>query len=111
MLRPPRVLSSAAPLFIAAVVGGGVALAGAALFGVLDDTDTVEVPVAAPEASAPADFAQGRRLTVNEIYRRSAPGVVQITTTSTVSVEPDPFLNPFDFPGAGRLLRRATPES
>jgi S1-C subfamily serine protease len=47
---------------------------------------------------APADFAQGRRLSVNEIYRRSAPGVVQITTTSTVEVEPDPFLNPFGFP-------------
>ncbi|HEV2902747.1 MAG TPA: trypsin-like peptidase domain-containing protein [Gaiellaceae bacterium] len=98
MLRPPRVLSSAAPLLIAAVVGGGVALAGAELTGMLDDTETVEVPVAGPEFVAPADFAQGRRLSVNEIYRRSAPGVVQITTTSTVEVEPDPFLNPFGFP-------------
>ena len=98
MLRPPRVLSGAAPLLIAAVVGGGVALAGAELTGVLDDTETVEVPVASPEASAPADFAPDRRLSVNEIYRRSAPGVVQITTTSTVEVEPDPFLNPFGFP-------------
>ena len=98
MLRPPRVLSSAAPLLIAAVVGGGVALAGAELTGLLDDTETVQVPVTAPESVAPADFAQGRRLSVNEIYRRSAPGVVQITTTSTVEVEPDPFLNPFGFP-------------
>jgi S1-C subfamily serine protease len=97
VLRPPRVLSSAAPLLIAAVVGGGVALAGAELTGILDDTETVQVPVTGP-AVAPADFARGRRLTVNEIYRRSAPGVVQITTTSTVEVEPDPFLNPFGFP-------------
>ncbi len=97
MLRPPRVLSSAAPLLIAAVVGGGVALAGAELTGILDDTETVQVPVAGP-AVAPADFARSRRLSVNEIYRRSAPGVVQITTTSTVEVEPDPFLNPFGFP-------------
>lgn len=97
MLRPPRVLSSAAPLLIAAVVGGGVALAGAELTGILDDTETVQVPVTGP-AVAPADFARGRRLSVNEIYRRSAPGVVQITTTSTVEVEPDPFLNPFGFP-------------
>jgi S1-C subfamily serine protease len=98
VLRPPRVLSSAAPLLIAAVVGGGVALAGAELTGILDDTETVQVPVAGPPSVAPADFAQGRRLSVNEIYRRSAPGVVQITTTSTVEVEPDPFLNPFGFP-------------
>lgn len=98
MLRPPRVLSSAAPLLIAAVVGGGVALAGAELTGILDDTETVQVPIAGPGAVAPADFARGRRLSVNEIYRRSAPGVVQITTTSTVEVEPDPFLNPFGFP-------------
>jgi S1-C subfamily serine protease len=98
VLRPPRVLSSAAPLLIAAVVGGGVALAGAELTGLLDDTSTVEVPVVAPESSAPADFAENRRLSVNEIYRRSAPGVVQITTTSIQEVEPDPFLNPFGFP-------------
>ncbi|HEX7255812.1 MAG TPA: trypsin-like peptidase domain-containing protein [Gaiellaceae bacterium] len=98
MLRPPRVLSSAAPLLIAAVVGGGVALAGAELTGVLDDTETVQVPVTALESRAPADFAQDRRLTVNQIYRQSAPGVVQITTTSIQEVEPDPFLNPFGFP-------------
>ena len=87
-----------APLLISAVVGGGVALAGAELTGLLDDTETVQVPVSGPEFVAPADFAQNRRLSVNEIYRRGAPGVVQITTTSTVEVEPDPFLNPFGFP-------------
>ena len=75
-----------------------MALAGAELTGILDDTETVQVPIAGPAAVAPADFARGRRLSVNEIYRRSAPGVVQITTTSTVEVEPDPFLNPFGFP-------------
>jgi len=75
-----------------------VALAGAELTGILDDTETVQVPIAGPAAVAPADFARGRRLSVNEIYRRSAPGVVQITTTSTVEVEPDSFLNPFGFP-------------
>jgi S1-C subfamily serine protease len=98
VLRPPRALSGAAPLLIAAVVGGGVALAGAELTGLLDDTETVEIPVAG-EASAPAAFANGRRLSINQIYRDAAPGVVQITTTTTVqSIEPDPFLNPFGFP-------------
>ena len=73
-----------------------MALAGAELTGLLDDTQTVEVPVTG-EASAPAAFAEGRRLSINEIYRRSAPGVVQITTTSLQSIDPDPFLNPFGF--------------
>jgi S1-C subfamily serine protease len=98
VLRPPRVLSGAAPLLIAAVLGGGVALAGAGLFGFLDGGETrVEVPVGS-ERSAPAAFANERRLSINEIYRRGAPGVVQITTTSVRTVEPDPFLNPFGFP-------------
>ena len=77
-------------------MGGGVALAGAELTGILDDTETVEVPVTG-ESSAPAAFADDRRLSINAIYRRSAPGVVQITTTSIQAVEPDPFLNPFGF--------------
>jgi S1-C subfamily serine protease len=98
VLRPPRVLSSAAPLLIAAVMGGGVALAGAELTGLLDDTETVEVPVAGETSAPAAAFANDRRLSINEIYRRGAPGVVQITTTSRTTVEPDPFLNPFGFP-------------
>ena len=73
-----------------------MALAGAELTGILDDTETVQVPITGP-AIAPADFARSRRLSVSG-RRRSAPGVVQITTTSTVEVEPDPFLNPFGFP-------------
>jgi S1-C subfamily serine protease len=98
VLRPPRVLSSAAPLLIAAVMGGGVALAGAELTGLLDDTETVEVHVAGETSAPAAVFADDRRLSINEIYRRGAPGVVQITTTSRTTVEPDPFLNPFGFP-------------
>ena len=98
MLRPPRAVSSVAPLLIAAVVGGGVALAGAELLGLLDDEPaTVETSPAA-EPSAPAAFKESDRLGVNQIYRDSAPGVVQITTTSVTTVEPDPFLNPFGFP-------------
>jgi S1-C subfamily serine protease len=99
VLRPPRALSGVAPLLIAAVVGGGAALAGAEVTGLLDDGTTVVNTIAAPaESSAPAGFADAKRLSVNEIYRQSAPGVVQITTTSLRTVEPDPFLNPFGFP-------------
>ena len=73
-----------------------MALGGAALLGGLGGNTTVvrEVPVPGAE---PAAFArQGNRLTINEIYRRSAPGVVQITATSSVRGQPDPFFgNPF----------------
>ena len=87
-----------APLLIAAVVGGGAALAGAEVLGVLDDKPaTVETPPATP-ASAPTVFKESDRLSVNQIYRDSAPGVVQITTTSVTTVEPDPFLNPSGVP-------------
>jgi S1-C subfamily serine protease len=98
VLRPPRALSSAAPLLIAAVVGGGVALAGAEATGLLDDEPNRVETVGTAESSAPAAFSESDRLSVGEIYRRSGPGVVQITTTSTQTVEPDPFLSPFGFP-------------
>jgi S1-C subfamily serine protease len=87
-----------APLLIAAVVGGGAALAGAEVTGVLDDEPDVINTVEMPQSSAPAAFADAKRLSINAIYEQSAPGVVQITTTSTQTVEPDPFLNPFGFP-------------
>jgi S1-C subfamily serine protease len=95
VLRPPRALSGAAPLLIAAVVGGGVALAGAEVTGVFDDEPSTVVTPAPMESSAPASFAENKPLSVNEIYRRSAPGVVQVTTTSVQTVEPDQSLNPF----------------
>jgi len=79
------------------VVGGGAALAGAEVLGALDDERSV-VTVESQPSSAPAAFDEGRRMSVNEIYRKSAPGVVQITTTSIRTVEPDPFLSPFGFP-------------
>jgi S1-C subfamily serine protease len=86
-----------APLLFAAALGGGAALAGAEVTGALDDSPSVTTVVSAP-ASEPASFAEARRLSVNQIYRQSAPGVVQITTTSVTTVEPDPFLNPFGLP-------------
>jgi S1-C subfamily serine protease len=79
-----------------ALVGGGAALGGAALVGGLDGKTTVVHEVPVPGAEAAAFARQGDRLTIHEIYRRSAPGVVQITATSTQQVQPDPFFgNPF----------------
>jgi S1-C subfamily serine protease len=87
-----------AALIGAAILGGGAALGGASLFG-FDGEKTIVREVAAP-GGEPAVFARsGDRLTINDIYRRSAPGVVQITATSRQAVQPDPFFgNPFGQP-------------
>jgi S1-C subfamily serine protease len=59
-----------------------MALGGAAVVGAFDSTTSTTV-VAQPTDAAPttAPAANGSALTVNEIYRRSGPGVVQITST------------------------------
>ncbi len=68
------------------------------LGGLNGHTATVRELVPA-QSSEPASFQQGKRLSINEIYRRSAPGVVQITSTSVTAVQPDPFFgNPFGLP-------------
>jgi S1-C subfamily serine protease len=79
----------AAVLVAAAALGGGAALGGAVLFG-LGGTNTREI-VLQPAQSSPASFAESKALTINQIYRQAAPGVVQITSTSVVSVPQDQF--------------------
>ena len=77
-------------LAAAAVLGGGVALGGAAAVGALDtgsSTTVVEQTSSAAPATVPA--ASGPGLTVNEIYKRMGPGVVQITTTIGASTSSD----------------------
>jgi S1-C subfamily serine protease len=98
VLRPPRGLKRAVPLLIAAGLGGGTALAGAEVTGVLDDSPTVINTVESLEPSAPVAFAENRRLSVSDIYERSGPGVVQITTTTVRRIDTDPFFNALGFP-------------
>ena len=77
-------------LAAAAVLGGGVALGGAAAVGALDtgsSTTVVEQQSSAAPSTVPA--ASGTGLTVNEIYKRMGPGVVQITTTIGASTSSD----------------------
>ena len=89
----------AAGLVVAALGGGAIALGGAALLGKLGSRTTTvrEVSSSPAEASDIASFAKpaGRALTINEIYKRSAPGVVQVTSTSVIPSSYDPFTNPF----------------
>ena len=83
----------AAGFVAAAGLGAGIALGGAALLGGFSgDTTTQRIlePVeASPSSTA---FQSGKRLSVHEIYRRSSPGVVQVTATQVVST---PSVDPF----------------
>jgi S1-C subfamily serine protease len=89
-----RILA-AAGLLGAGVLGAGLALGGAAAFGDLGGSTTTEreIQVASPAAAAPS-----RELTINDIYRRAAPGVVQVTSTTVVTVPSDPFFGSPLFP-------------
>ncbi|MGE5272746.1 MAG: S1C family serine protease [Verrucomicrobiota bacterium] len=81
---------AAAGLLTAGVLGAGLALGGAAALGDLGRRTTTvrEIQVAASPAAA---SASGPALSINDIYRRAAPGVVQVTSTTVVTVPADPF--------------------
>ena len=80
-----------AALTAAGVLGGGVALGGAALAGSLGGGTTTTIEQSAPAASEPAVQRSSPGLTVHEIYERSAPGVVQITSRTAPKTQTDPF--------------------
>jgi len=82
-------------LFLAAVVGGGVAVGIGAALETDDEggTTTVFSTVAGPAGSStriPANTDDA--LTVQEIYQHAGPGVLQVTSTSVDSS--DPFFGP-----------------
>jgi S1-C subfamily serine protease len=88
-------------LTAAALAGGAVALGGAALLGVVVAGDDAETPVfptqtRALSAGQPTTFRRDPGpLTIREIYRRAAPGVVQVTSTTLTQGDVDPL---FGFP-------------
>ena len=80
----------------AAGLGGALALGGAAALGRLSGTTTTVREVQRVAASSPASFQSGKALSINQIYRRAAPGVVQVSATQVVRTPAvDPF---FGFP-------------
>jgi S1-C subfamily serine protease len=82
-----------AALGAASVVGGVVSLVGASALGVGGTTTTVRQIQPALGGNSPTSFETaraGRALTINQIFRRDAPGVVQVTSTQVVSTS-DPF--------------------
>ncbi len=81
----------AGALLAAGLVGGAIALGGAAAFGEFGGTTTIRELT--PEgSSASVDFRTQPQLTIGQVFRRSSPGVVQIEARATVP--PDPF-DPF----------------
>ena len=81
----------AASLLAAGLVGGAVALGGVAAFGELERTTTVREVVEDDRSPSSVALSPEEGLTIGEIYRRWAPGVVQIDARITSS---DPF-SPF----------------
>jgi len=94
----------AAGLVAAAGLGAGLALGGAALLGGLDSTTTTVrelQPVDVPPIPA-LEGTSSKNPTINQIYRDTSPGVVQVTATQVVeSPAVDPFFG-FPFPQARR---------
>jgi S1-C subfamily serine protease len=76
-----RSVSTFAALVASAVLGGAVAVGAVALLGGLDG-DTTVVTETEEAASARTFRIPTGALSVNEIYERAAPGVVQITSSS-----------------------------
>jgi S1-C subfamily serine protease len=64
---------------VAAGVGAGLALGGAAITGHLGGATTIEQFASATSAVPVSAAAAGASLSVQQIYRQDAPGVVQIT--------------------------------
>jgi S1-C subfamily serine protease len=74
----------AAALLVAALGGGVVAVAVASLAGVGEHTTTVREVGGFALPSNDVDLEQSGALSLRDIYRTDAPGVVQVTTTKTV---------------------------
>jgi putative serine protease PepD len=100
-----------ATLIAAAVLGGAVAVGATAVWGGLGRDTTVVTQTTA--ASSRQAVASSGRMSISEIYRRAAPGVVQITSTTNGTTQVDPFFgNQFETPpqqalGSGFVLDKA----
>jgi S1-C subfamily serine protease len=94
-------LTGALGLAAASLLGGIVAVGVVATTGHLGGGETTVVQTSpGPTSAAAAPVADDRRLSVSEVYARAAPGVVQITSTTTA---PD---NPTVVPGFEQDLQQ-----
>jgi S1-C subfamily serine protease len=101
--QAPRLALRGAALVIAGAAGAAIAVGIVAAAGALGGGTTtvreVVPPASTQEPAENATFAHtAKQLTIHQIYVRAAPGVVQVTATSKVTTQPDPFLDPFGVP-------------
>ena len=99
-------------LLAAGTLGAAIALGAAAALGAFagETTTTIRELASVPSSTGPepAAFARSTRpLTIHDIYDRAAPGVVQVTATSRVRTQANPFLDPFGFGGPTTETQRA----
>src|SRR5262245_27156570 len=94
-------------LVVAGATGAGIAVGVVAVSGGLIRTTTTVREVVSPQESPAAFERASRGLTIHQIYERAAPGVVQVTATSRVAAQSDPFLDPFGFSGPSVETQRA----
>ncbi|MGO9754251.1 MAG: S1C family serine protease [Solirubrobacteraceae bacterium] len=78
-------LSYVLPIATGAIAGGLVALAIAGGGGSSTKTVTTVVSQSVTSAAVPTSLARGQGLTINQIYRKDSPGVVDIIETSESS--------------------------
>jgi S1-C subfamily serine protease len=91
-----RLIGRGLALLAAGAAGAGLAVGGIAAFGSLGGSTTTVRELEAAPSVASAAFQSGKALSINAIYQRDAPGVVQVTSTTVVQVPQDPFFgNPF----------------
>jgi S1-C subfamily serine protease len=105
-----RFARHSAGFVVAGAAGAAVALGAVAAAGGIGSTTTVRDLVRSPVDASPepAAFKSALRpLTIHEVYERAAPGVVQVTATSRVAVQTDPFLDPFGFGGTTAETQQA----
>ena len=83
-----------AELLIVGILGGALALIGAAYFGKLGDSTTIQQvsPLAGGGlGNAALQAPPSKGLTAEQIYKQDAPGVVQITATTVTPGQADPY--------------------
>ncbi|MGA9761753.1 MAG: trypsin-like peptidase domain-containing protein [Gaiellaceae bacterium] len=88
----PRMIATALAVLVAGAAGAGIALGIASALGDLKSTTVVTSSSETPSSLQQAASVGGKALTIPEIYERTAPGVVQVTSTQIVKAQQ---VNPF----------------
>ena len=100
----------AVELLVVALVGGALALGGAAVFGKLGEhstTTTIVQTAPAPLPTTATTQSSSNALTPEAVYRQDGPGVVQVTATSVSQSAFLPATQTSKSVGSGFVLDRA----